>query len=69
MMVVLNSKVLKQHVLILVSVKYLRVKMELNKVKTQRRAITPDREKWGRVNSSANSFAENDATSTSWILE
>ena len=31
MMVVLNSKVLKQHVLIMVSVKYLCVKMELNK--------------------------------------
>ena len=50
MMVVLNSKVLKQHVLIMVSVKYLRVKMELNKLVLSNGSVKLKDVKTTRVN-------------------
>ena len=50
MMVVLNLKVLKQHVLIMVSVKYLRVKMELNKLVLRNGSVKLKDVKTTRVN-------------------
>ena len=50
MMVVLNSKVLKQHVLITVSVKYLSVKMELNKLVLSNGSVKLKDVKTTRVN-------------------
>ena len=50
MMVVLHSKVLKQHVLIMVSVKYLHVKMELNKLVLSNGSVKLKDVKTTRVN-------------------